>query len=85
MEELLEVYKDVSEIEQNMGKAINIGSKYTIFHDLTNVYNIDFIIQKHNAIFQELVDIQDELEEVDIERQTLEDQNNIYCDDIKQL
>lgn len=27
MEELLEVYQDVKEIEANLGKAINIGSK----------------------------------------------------------
>ena len=31
MEELLEVYQDVKEIEANLAKALNIGSKYQPF------------------------------------------------------
>jgi len=46
---------------------------------------IEFIIQKHNSVFQELVDIQDELEAVEIERQTLEEQVNINNQDIESL
>ena len=58
MEELLEVYQDVKEIEANLGKALNIGN---------------FIIAKNKEMFQANIELQEELETVDIERQTLEE------------
>jgi len=47
MEELLEVYQDVKEIEANLGKALNIGSKCMFKFIL-----LDFIIAKNKEMFQ---------------------------------
>ena len=59
MEELLEVYQDVKEIEAYLGKSLNIGN---------------FIIAKNKEMFQANIELQEELENIDMERQTLEEQ-----------
>lgn len=70
MEELVEVYSSVKDIEQSLLKACNIGK---------------FIIGKNKEMFQANIELQEELEEVDLERQTLEEQIVIQSDEIKQL
>ena len=59
MEELGEVYHEVQNIEESLGKTINIGK---------------FIINKHKQIFGDCVDLQEELEQLEIDRQTIEEQ-----------
>ena len=53
MKELQEVYHDVQEIQDKFGKSINIGS---------------FIIKKHKQLFADCVDLQEELENMEVER-----------------
>ena len=70
MDELVEVYEEVKEMEENLAKAINIAN---------------FIISKNKDMFAANVELQEELETVDLERQTIEEQNIIYSEEIKQL
>ena len=58
MEELLEVYDDVKEIESNLGRAIEIAN---------------FIIQKTKELLLTNNDLQEECEIMDLERITLEE------------
>ena len=58
MDELLEVYDDVKELEANLQKAIDLSK---------------FIITKNKEILQFNYEIQEELEVVDLERYTFED------------
>jgi hypothetical protein len=51
IEELMEVYQDVKEIESNLGKAVNIGN---------------FIIAKNKTIIETSIEIQEELESMEI-------------------
>ena len=53
MDELVEVYEEVKEVEENLAKAINIAN---------------FIISKNKDMFAANVEIQEELETVDLER-----------------
>ena len=53
MEELVEVYSSVKDIEQSLLKACNIGK---------------FIISKNKEMFQANIELQEELEEIDLER-----------------
>ena len=53
MEELVEVYSSVKDIEQSLLKACNIGK---------------FIIGKNKEMFQANIELQEELEEIDLER-----------------
>ena len=62
MEELMEVYAEVKEIEGYLSKTINIAN---------------FIIQKHQTLFQDCLDMQEELEAIELERQTVEEQGRI--------
>jgi hypothetical protein len=57
IEELMEVYQDVKEIEANLGKAISIGT---------------FILSKNKEIIQTNVEIQEELEAMELQIQTVE-------------
>ena len=67
-EELAEVYLDVQEIEEKLAKTISIGR---------------FMIQKQKEIFQECVETQEELEQLDIDRQTIEEQAIITEDELQ--
>jgi chromosome segregation ATPase len=53
MDELVDVYEEVKEMEENLAKAINIAN---------------FIISKNKDMFAANVEIQEELETVDLER-----------------
>ena len=70
MEELMEVYQDVKEIEGHLAKTINIAS---------------FIIQKHQQLFQDCIDMQDELEAIELGKQTVEEQRVLDTEEIKTL
>ena len=58
MDELLEVYDEVKEIEANLKKAIDLSM---------------FILAKNQEILQVIYELQEELEIVDLERQTFEE------------
>ena len=58
MDELIEVYDEVKEIEANLQKAIDLSK---------------FIITKNKEILQFNYELQEELEVVDLERYTFED------------
>jgi uncharacterized protein (UPF0335 family) len=58
MEELMEVYEDVKEVEGYLSKTINIAN---------------FIIQKHETLRTECMDMQEEMEAIELERQTAEE------------
>lgn len=51
IEELMEVYQDVKEVERNLGKAVSIGN---------------FIIAKNKGIIETNLEIQEELEAMEI-------------------
>ena len=51
IDELMEVYQDVKEIENNLNKAIKIGN---------------FIIAKNKSIIETSIEIQEEFEQVEI-------------------
>ena len=57
-------------MEEDFKKAINIAN---------------FIIEKHSEVFEELVNIQEELNQVDMERNALTEQHEIDQDEIKEL
>ena len=58
MEELLEVYDDVKEVESNLGRAIDIAN---------------FIIQKNKVLIAANNDLHEEIEILDLERITIEE------------
>ena len=70
MEELVEVHQDVKELESHLQKAINIGM---------------FMIDKHRELFQDYLDLQNELEVVELDRFTVQEQNLINSGDLQKL
>ena len=58
MEELLEVYEDVGYLEDDFKKSINIAN---------------FIIEKHNEAFEELIHLKEEFNQCDMEREAMVD------------
>ena len=58
LEELIEVYNDVKDIEGNLQKTINIAN---------------FMISKNKELFEENYELSDELEILEMERQTLDE------------
>ena len=70
MEELVEVHQDVKELENHLRKAINIGT---------------FMIEKHHELFQDYLDLQNELDEAELERLTAKEQNLINSGDLQTL
>ena len=70
MEELVEVHQDVKELENHLRKAINIGT---------------FMIEKHHELFQDYLDLQNELDEAELERFTVKEQNLINSGDLTLL
>ena len=67
IEELLEVYDDIKEVESNLNQAIEIGY---------------YILFKNKELLTNNYDLQEEIEIMDLERITLEEQNNFSNDNI---
>lgn len=68
MEELLEVYDDVKEVESNLGRAVEIAY---------------FIIQKNKELLTANDELNQSLELLELERLTIEEQCNLLNDNIR--